>query len=209
MKKIIVVGIGPGNPAYLLPAARAAIDGAKVLVGGKRALADFALPEQTVCPVTGDIPGVMNFISQKLAETDVCVMVSGDPGYYSLLDALRREFPLEQLEVIPGISALQMAFARLALPWHGARLLSFHGREPAAGELAYRAGTILGLLTDGSHTSRSISACLLEHGWPDKAKLHVCQRLSYEDEAIYHLTLGEAHSYPEWAHGVLVVEGER
>lgn len=207
MNKILVAGIGPGNPAYILPAARAAIDSARILVGGKRALADFARPGQEVCPVTGDIPGVMDFIRQKLAVADVCVMVSGDPGYYSLLDALRREFPLEQLEVIPGISALQMAFARLVLPWHGARLLSFHGREPAAEDLAYRPGAVLGLLTDGIHTSHSIAACLMGYGWPAQAVLHICQRLSYADEAIYHLTLGEAQSYPELAHGVLVVEG--
>ena len=39
---ITVVGIGPGDPAYLLPQARAAIHDARVLVGGRRALADLA-----------------------------------------------------------------------------------------------------------------------------------------------------------------------
>ena len=63
-------------------------------------------------------------------------MVSGDPGYYSLLDALRRDFPAKQIMVIPGISAMQYAFARLALPWHDAVLASFHGRPPAAQDIA-------------------------------------------------------------------------
>ena len=32
---ITVVGIGPGDPAYLLPQARAALHDARVLVGGR------------------------------------------------------------------------------------------------------------------------------------------------------------------------------
>ena len=43
--KIIVAGIGPGNPAYMVPEAVQAIEKAQVLVGGKRALAQFAASE--------------------------------------------------------------------------------------------------------------------------------------------------------------------
>ncbi|MBQ4151919.1 MAG: precorrin-6y C5,15-methyltransferase (decarboxylating) subunit CbiE, partial [Schwartzia sp.] len=38
--RIIVAGIGPGNPKYVLPAAAEVIKNADVLVGGSRALAD-------------------------------------------------------------------------------------------------------------------------------------------------------------------------
>ena len=201
-----MAGIGPGNPDFVLPAARAAIEGAEVLVGGSRALADFARQGQETMTIRGDIAAVLAFIKEKLEKTHVVVMVSGDPGYYSLLDALRREFPPRSLIVIPGISSLQMAFARLALPWHEARLASFHGRVPQEEELAYRKGALLGLLTDRVHNSRTIPPRLMELGWPSEAKLHICSRLSYEDEAILHTTLGEAASAPEISHGILVVE---
>ncbi len=36
MNEIIVAGIGPGHPDYILPAAARAIHEAKVLVGGRR-----------------------------------------------------------------------------------------------------------------------------------------------------------------------------
>ena len=42
MNDIIVAGIGPGHPDYMLPAAARAIREAQVLVGGRRALAQFA-----------------------------------------------------------------------------------------------------------------------------------------------------------------------
>ena len=84
--KIIVAGIGPGNPAYMVPEAVQAIEKAQVLVGGKRALAQFAASEagkQKTMAIGGDIPAVMNFIGENLARQDVVVMVSGDPGYNS------------------------------------------------------------------------------------------------------------------------------
>lgn len=206
--RIIVAGIGPGNPDYMIPAARDAIRGAKALAGGRRALAQFAESgRQHTMVIAGDIPGVMEFVRRELEQHDVVVMVSGDPGYYSLLDALRRYFPHEPIQVIPGISAMQMAFSRLALPWHDAQLVSFHGRRPEAEQLTYQPGRIIGMLTDGRYTSRTIPPILMKQGWPDTAKLHICARLTYEDETICTTTLGKSASLPETGHGILIVEG--
>ena len=162
---------------------------------------------QALCAVTRDIDGVLAFIRTHLAFSDVVVMVSGDPGYFSLLDALRRTFPEELIDVIPGISAIQFAFARLALPWHDAELLSFHGRVPEDGALVYRAGRKLGLLTDQQYHSQAIAKILLEHGWPEASRYAICARLSYEDERIERMTLGEAARFAAVGSCVIVVEG--
>ena len=203
--KIIVVGIGPGDSAYLLPKAQKTIENARTLVGGKRALADFSHSGVRECAIGADIPSVLSFIREALETDDVVVMVSGDPGYYSLLDALRRSFPLSQIEVIPGISSLQMAFARLALPWHSARLLSFHGREPLEAELVRLDGTVLGMLTDGRNNSQTIAARLMVHGWKSNDTMYVCTRLSYADEQILETTIGSAAESEGIGHGVIVV----
>lgn len=232
--RIIVAGIGPGHPDYMVPAARKAIAEAQALVGGTRALAQFArggadaaevlhdtkklaaattgdaarelLPQET-CVVKRDLGRVMAFIHEHLEASDVVVMVSGDPGYFSLLDALRRTYPEGIIDVIPGISAMQLAFARLALPWHDADLLSFHGRVPEDGALAYRAGRTLGLLTDQIHHSQAIAQTLLAHGWPVAARFAICARLSYEDETIDRMTLGEAAKHPAVGSCIVIVEG--
>ena len=203
--KIIVVGIGPGDPAYLLPKAQKMIEKARILVGGRRALADYSHSGARECAIGADIPGVLAFIREALAEDDVVVMVSGDPGYYSLLDALRRTFPIGQIEVIPGISSLQLAFARLALPWHNARLLSFHGREPLETELVRTEGAVLGMLTDGRSNSQTIAARLLSCGWREGDIMYVCTRLSYADERVIETTLGAAQNDAGIGHGVIVV----
>ena len=203
--KIVVVGIGPGNPDYIVPKGLKAIEQAKFLVGGRRALNQFATDGQETCPITADIQGVMDFIRAKIKRDKVVAMVSGDPGYYSLLDALRRDFPAKQITVIPGISAMQYAFARLALPWHDATLASFHGRTPAAQDIAYKQGKILGLLTDSKYNSQTIAEILLQAGWPQTQTMYICSRLSYDDEKIVTTTLGEAINLPAVTHCILII----
>lgn len=204
--KIIVAGIGPGGRDYILPAALAVIESAEVLVGGARALRDFGREGQKQFTIQGDIGEVIDFIREEIQKRDVVAMVSGDPGYYSLLDALRRGFPVEYLTVIPGLSSMQLAFARIALPWHEARLLSFHGRRPSDAELLYERGRIIGTLTDTKYDSHTIPELLLSLGWHEDAELYVCAKLSYPEETIYQTTLGAAQEVPVVKSGILIIK---
>ncbi|MBQ6757727.1 MAG: precorrin-6y C5,15-methyltransferase (decarboxylating) subunit CbiE, partial [Selenomonadaceae bacterium] len=147
----------------------------------------------------------IDFIRDKLPLGEVVVMVSGDPGYYSLLDLLRKNFPTQSIEVIPSISAMQLAFAKLALPWHSATLLSFHGRQPAQADLKFTAGKVLGLLTDAQFNSATISKLLIDCGWDKNSSVTICARLSYPDEKILTTTLAAAAIAEPIKHCILIV----
>ena len=75
---LIVAGIGPGDPDYILPKAQKAIEGAHYLVGGRRALSDYAKPSQETYPVTGKLSLLASWLEEALKKDDVVVMVSGD-----------------------------------------------------------------------------------------------------------------------------------
>lgn len=203
--KVIVAGIGPGSPDYLLPAAKKAIDAAKVIVGSKRALEAFA-PETALQKVIGgNIDEVLAFIEDYCRHSDVVVMVSGDPGYYSLLTALRTVFTPERLTVIPGISSFQAAFARLSLPWQDAELVSMHGRQPQTARLQYQPGKKLSILTDHVYQPRRIAGLLIKLGWPANTPVWICASLSYEQEEIIGSDLGQACTIDGFSHCVMVV----
>ncbi|MBE8950458.1 MAG: precorrin-6y C5,15-methyltransferase (decarboxylating) subunit CbiE [Quinella sp. 3Q1] len=204
--KIIVAGIGPGSGEYITPAALNKIRSAKFLVGGKRALAEFSTANQITCAITRDLDAPINFVREKILLGEVVVMVSGDPGYYSMLDLLRKNFPPSMIEVIPSISAMQLAFAKIALPWHDATLLSFHGRQPARAALEYSAGKILGLLTDAEFNSATISKILIDCGWSGNSSVTICARLSYPDEKIFTTTLEHAAQSLPVKHCILIVK---
>ena len=207
-KKIIVAGIGPGNKSYITPLALEKISAAKFLVGGKRSLSDFANERQIIFPITRDLDAVINFIREKILIDDVVVMVSGDPGYFSMLDTLKKFFPASQIEIIPSISSMQLAFAKLKLSWNFARLLSFHGRRPSDEDLKFVPQKVLGLLTDAEYNSQSISKILLELGWQKNSAIAICSRLSYSDEKIFCTTLEIAANSEPVKHCVLIIREE-
>ena len=202
--KIIVAGIGPGDKSYTTPAALEKIQAAKFLVGGRRALTDFANSSQETFPITADLNSVTKFIAEKILLDDVVVMVSGDPGYYSFLNFLKKNFT-NPIEVIPSISAMQLAFAKLSLSWESATLLSFHGRRPADKDLNFEVGKVLGLLTDAEFNSATIPEILLEHGWDKNSNLAVLSKLSYPDEKIILTTLEQAIKSEPVKHCILIV----
>jgi len=203
--KIIVVGIGPGSPDYILPIASRSIAQAQVLVGSQRALDAFAPPDIITKVIGKDIAGVLDFIHESLANHDVVVMVSGDPGFYSLLSALKTKFLQSQLTVIPGISSMQLAFARSSEVWQDALLISMHGRQARDEDLQYQPNKKLGILTDHIHSPCHIARVLLEHNWPIDAQVWLGEALSYENEQIKKITLGEAIEIIGFTHCVMVV----
>ena len=205
---ITIAGIGPGSPDYLLPAAKKAIEAAAVLVGSRRALAAFCREDQKSYPIGGDIDAVLAYIEETIAAEAVVVMVSGDPGFYSLLAALKEKFGPAKLNVIPGISSVQLAFARIGEFWHDAVLLSMHGRRADDAALIYRPQKKLGFLTDGKHNPAFIASLLTERGWPVSARCWLCENLSYENESIAALSLAEVSKVTGFHHCVMVVSDE-
>ncbi len=205
--RLIVAGIGPGSRDCILPRALSAIESAKFLVGGRRALSDFAKDGQETYPVTGDLSSLVAWISEKLAEDDVVVMVSGDPGFYSLLPFLKKKFPEMPLTVIPGISSVQAAFCAVEESWQGGEWLSFHGRVPDEKKLLYETGKRLAFLTDREHDAAYISDYLMRLGWPAETRAAACEHLSYENERIAQGTLADTARLSGFAESVLVVMG--
>lgn len=205
---ITVAGIGPGSPDYLLPAASKAIANASVLIGSRRALTAFSRKDQKSYVIGSDIEGVLAYIEKTVAAEDVVVMVSGDPGFYSLLAALKDRFGPAKLKVIPGISSVQLAFARIGRFWQDALLLSMHGRRADDGALAFQPGKKLGFLTDGKHNPAFIAELLIKLGWPPATQCWLCENLSYDNENIAALSLEEGSKVSGFHHCVMVVSDE-
>ena len=129
-KAILIVGCGPGSPDYLTPAACRAIEGAEVLVGASHLLDLFSKHPAERIRVQADIPKILEEIAVRLHRRKIAVLVTGDPGLCSLAQPVLKRFGRDSCEVIPGISSIQVAFARLGLDWVNARIIDAHGGNP-------------------------------------------------------------------------------
>ena len=205
MNKIIVAGIGPGSIDYISPLALKKIQSAKILVGSRRALSYFATDNQISCKITGDISTTIKFIRENILIDNVVVMASGDPGYYSILDTIKKEFSNCKIEVIPSISSMQLAFAKLSLSWSNATLLSFHGRRPTDEQLKFEPKKIIGMLTDEKFNSHTIAEILIANGWSSESKIAICSRLSYDDEKIFQTTLNKIKNFEVVKNCILII----
>ncbi|MBZ4688187.1 MAG: cobalt-precorrin-7 (C5)-methyltransferase [Clostridia bacterium] len=203
---IAVIGTGPGHKDYITGAALKRLQEAQVVVGGKRLLEEFALPHQEQYPITKDLKGVLQYIKEQSKTKSVAVLVSGDTGIYSFSSYLTKNIPPERLEFYPGISSLQLMFARLKMSWQDACFLSFHGGPPGGVEKVILGGKTVGLLTDNHYTPQKIAEYLIERQVPESLKVAVGRNLSYEDERIFRGTLGELrNSQEDFRNSVVVI----
>lgn len=132
MKKpdITIVGCGPGSPEYITPLALKAVKGAEILVGARRLLDLFPNHQaETVIEMGSKVETVLEEMA-CLQDRPMVVLVSGDPGLSSLARPVIARFGREACRVIPGISSIQVAFARLGLDWAKARIIDAHGQDP-------------------------------------------------------------------------------
>jgi cobalt-precorrin-7 (C5)-methyltransferase len=113
----------------------------------------------------------------------IAVLVSGDPGLYSFLGTISQVLRKEDYVVIPGVSTVQIAFARIGERWEDATLLSLHGRKMDDLPVRVERSKKTFLFTDPSFPPEKIAAYLLEKGVENRRAI-VMENLTYPDERI-------------------------
>lgn len=192
MRKVTIIGAGPGNPDLLSRAALDAIDIADVVIGAHRALVGIDVPPDVVkCELVKTADIVAALIDAASWQRAVVVM-TGDVGLFSgarrLMEALSGDAQVD-VHVIPGISSASYLAARLARPWQDWRFASAHGVACDIVAEAERAGELF-LATSGGEDPSRLSGELVQAGFAD-ARVTVAERLSYPDERITCATASE------------------
>ncbi|MHB0981246.1 MAG: precorrin-6y C5,15-methyltransferase (decarboxylating) subunit CbiE [Thermoleophilia bacterium] len=158
-ERLVVVGVGPAA-GYLTPAAARLIRSCEVFVGGDAALAAAPAWGRRI-RVAGPLDPILDEIERLLEQGEpVCVLTSGDPGYFGMLAAVERRFPGRAV-VEPGVSSVQLLAARLGLPWQELRHVSVHGRP--LDSLEWTGGPVA-VLCGGENTPTAVAARLRAAG---------------------------------------------
>jgi cobalt-precorrin-7 (C5)-methyltransferase len=182
MPPIIIAGCGPGHADYLTTAVRNAVADAEVLVGARHLLELFPEVEATRLTVGADIPAVLAVMEQH-RDQQMVVLVSGDSGLFSLARRVQQHFGREQCRLIPGISSVQVACARLGIDWNDLRIISAHGRAPEATVDELRQWHKIAILA-GTCAATEWAADLLE-ALGVEYRAMVCENLTLAAEKIH------------------------
>lgn len=182
MEKINIIGIGPGNPSYILPAAIDAFKESDVIIGGKRNLESIDLEEKELIVITDNLKEIIEYINQNYKTKKISIAATGDAGFYGILGYLKKHFTSDMLNVIPGISSFQYMFSKLGLTWENVYLGSLHGKNEDLLEKMKKYNRAV-FLTDKDNSYKYIAKILSANGHKDKI-MYVGANLSYDNEVL-------------------------
>ncbi len=176
--------------------ARELLASADLVVGGKRLLA--ACPEGATArdarrlAITGPLEPVFKAIRETSAKgRTVVVLADGDPLFYGIGKRLGEELGRENMVVEPNLSTMQVAAARLGLPWQEMDFVSLHGRDDFSPLYAALVrADLIAVFTDAENTPAEVARALLERG-AECFAMTVLEDLGMPDERIRSLALPE------------------
>ncbi len=184
--KITIISCGPGALEYLTEAAHQAVAQAEILIGAKRLLAMFPQSNAQCHPVGANISAVLEVITQYVKYRKIAVLVTGDAGLHSLATLVIQAFGNEHCQIIPGVSSVQVAFARLGLEWINAHVISAHGVIPKMPIESLQYYERIAILGGGKTTLHWVSQAVTALGRTHKG--FICQNLTLSNEVVVECT---------------------
>ena len=201
MSRISVIGL---DGAPLSAEARELLEGATLVVGGRRHLAALGIESARAAVLQGDLSEALGQIWELAGP--VVVLASGDPGFFGIVRLLGERFGVENLRVLPAVSSVAFAFARVGLPWDDAMTVSAHGRVHRRAVNVCRAHPKVAVFTSPEFGPAELAREL--EGWG--RAFFVAERLGEPDEGVYRGEAAEI-SGMEWRdpNVVLVLDEKR
>ena len=173
LKRLFVVGVGPGSPKYLTDAAKEAIAKSHYIVGYKYPMSTIEdiidKSRQQVFQVTMKTQeSIYQDIYTKMKDGEYCtVPFTGDVNFSEseVVNRLLEIFGGDNVEVIPGISSIQIAAAKARIPTDQAFIVTFHVTD----EIEQKKQEMLQAVRQGR------SVILLPRPWPRDRSRHFMQ----------------------------------
>ncbi len=196
-----IIGVLDDGEHSLSSAALESLRQAEVVIGGTRTLSMFKKlfhKDAQTHDLTGCLSRAPEWIeaAQKKDRT-VVVLATGDPLCHGIGRYLINRLGREACVIIPNLSMLQLACARLGLAWQDVKICSVHSRD--AGEWESGAGTehgfypvlqaarehdLIAVYTSPENTPDRIARMLLSEGMEHDFSVSVAECLLRENERI-------------------------
>lgn len=181
-EKVYIVGIGEDGLEGLTAAARKLVEQAELLVGEPPVLAHVAaLPAERLA-LGPDLSEAVQRIEAARGKR-IVVLVAGDPLFYGVARYLCDRLGKERFEVVPHVSAMQLAFARVKESWEDAFLANLAGHSLEVLVDPIRSAEKVGLFTSEAWPPAAVARTLLAEGI-DYFTAYVCENLGSPDERV-------------------------
>jgi precorrin-6Y C5,15-methyltransferase (decarboxylating) len=187
--KIHIIGIGDDGLEGVTSHARALIEAADLVLGADSTLALVPSKGAARQPIASNLADTLGQI-QRAANKKVVILASGDPLFYGVARYLCDKLGKERFEVIPHVSSMQLAFARVKESWEDAYLTNLGNHDIEAVLEKIRIADKVGLFTSERYTPAAVAQALIESRI-DYFYAYVCENLGSPDERVTQGELAE------------------
>lgn len=187
--KIHVIGIGDDGLEAMPASVRQTISDAEVLLGTDRTLALVPKSKAERHTISGDLNQLVATIEQA-GDKRVVLLIYGDPMFYGLARYVSDRLGRERFVVVPNVSSMQLAFARVMESWEEAYLTDLAKHPLDAVLEKIRTAQKVGLFTTDHCGPAEIAQALVERHI-DYFTAYVCENLGARDERVTRGTLAE------------------
>jgi precorrin-6B C5,15-methyltransferase / cobalt-precorrin-6B C5,C15-methyltransferase len=180
--KIYIIGIGNDGLAGLTAKARDLILSAELVLASDNSLSLMPELKAERFRIGTDLLEVVRALESNATKRMV-IVAGGDPLFYGVARYLCERLGKERFEVLPHVSSMQLAFARVKESWEEAYLtnLATHSLDHVLDRI--RIAEVVGLFTSEKHDPPAIARQLLSHGL-DYFRAYVCENLGAPDERV-------------------------
>ena len=220
LAKLNIVGVGPGSPDYVTPAARKTVQQAKVVIGAQRSLNLFTedIKGETMVLTAKNLNNALKFAVESAEKgKNVALLSTGDPGFSGLLGTVLKSNLVKAVEinVVPGVSSIQTCAARLGISWDDACLFTFHEGDVSTEEKnkllsCLKKGREAILLPDSrAFPPSEIASFLLKAGLDKETTVFVCENLTLDNERVTSSSLKQVSEQAFESLCVMVIKANR
>jgi precorrin-6B C5,15-methyltransferase / cobalt-precorrin-6B C5,C15-methyltransferase len=179
---VSIIGFGDDGLDAVPEATRKLILEADLLAGNQRSL-DLVPTSKAKRVVIGtDLEAVVKEI-QSAGASRAAVLVTGDPLFYGLARFLCERLGRDQCEIVPHVSSMQLAFARVKESWDEAYLTDLANHSLSSVIERIRTAEKVGLFTTEAHSPAEVCRALAERRI-DYFTVYVCENLGARDERV-------------------------
>jgi precorrin-6B C5,15-methyltransferase / cobalt-precorrin-6B C5,C15-methyltransferase len=190
MTTIPIVGVGPDGLAGLTQRSAELLRGAELLFGSEAALRLLPeLPAERV-RIGSDLPAIVERIRRERNTKRIAIAAVGDPLFYGTAKYLAEKIGLDAFTVVPHVSSMQLAFARITETWEDAYLTDLSTKTVADIADKVRTADTVGIFTSDEYPPGRVARELLARGI-DYFTATVCENLGGKDERITRAALAE------------------
>ena len=181
--RVAIVGLHGGE--CFGPAARAALAGADVLIGAQRHLESLTASQADRLTLDGDLGSALDRAGEEVrGGRSVCVVVSGDPGFFGLARLASARLGSDLVSVHPAPSSVSLAFAAFAERWDDCVVASAHGRDPSQACEAVLRHPKVAILTSPGTPPEVLGRRLLDLAAPARL-VRVASRLGEASQSLW------------------------